>query len=101
MPIDETQPVLEQDDHASEREVSPPSRHQIIRSQQENRKKAQPYLIGGLVLLVLILIIPTVAFVLNFVLPPSRLAVQVEDKIYTRGDVVNFIRLPLVITISF
>jgi hypothetical protein len=92
VPIDETQPVLKQDDHASEREATPPSRRQIIYSHQEKKKKARPYLIGGLVLLALILIIPTVAFVLHFVLPPSRLAVQVEDKIYTRGDVVNFIR---------
>ena len=39
MPIDETQPVLKQDDHASEREATPPSRRQIIYSHQEKRKK--------------------------------------------------------------
>ena len=70
----------------------PPTRRELLAAQRRQSYRSRPFIIIGVLLLVAILAIPTVAFVNRFVLPPRQLAVRVEDKVFTRGDVVNFIR---------
>jgi len=69
-----------------------PTRREILAAQRQQRSRSRPFVIVGLLLLMAIVAIPTVAFVYRFVLPPRQLAVRVEDRVFTRGDVVNFIR---------
>ena len=70
----------------------PPTRRELLAAQRRQSYRSRPFIIIGVLLLVAILAIPTVAFVNRFVLPPRQLALRVEDKVFTRGDVVNFIR---------
>ena len=69
-----------------------PSRGSILAGITARRKRNKPYVIAGWIVLLLILSIPTVAFVQQYVLPPRELALRVEDIEYTRGDLVDFIR---------
>ena len=68
------------------------TRREIVEARARQGRRNRPYIIAGLVVLVAILVIPTVAYVQKFVIPPSRVAVSVGDVKYTRGDLVNFIR---------
>lgn len=70
----------------------PPTRRELLAAQRRQSYRSRPFIIIGVLLLAAILAIPTIAFVNRFVLPPRQLAVRVEDKVFTRGDVVNFIR---------
>jgi hypothetical protein len=64
----------------------------MVRQKKQRSLKSRPYIIGGLILLLGLLAIPTVAFVNTYVMPPRKLAIQVGDVKYTRGDVVDLIR---------
>ena len=68
------------------------SRFDILREKKQRSIKGRPYLIAGTVLLFLILLIPAVAFINQFVIPPRQLAIRVGDATYNRGDVVEMIR---------
>ena len=68
------------------------SRFDILREKKQRSVKGRPYLIAGIILLVLILLIPTVAFINQFIIPPRQLAIRVGDATYNRGDVVEMIR---------
>ena len=70
----------------------PPTRREILDAHTAQRRRGRPFAIGGLILLLALLAIPTVAYVSRYVLPPRQLAVRVEDQVYTWGDVVNYIR---------
>jgi len=70
----------------------PPTRREILAAQRRQSSRSRPFIIVGVLVLAAILAIPTVAFITRYVLPPRQLAVRVEDKVFTRGDVVNFIR---------
>jgi hypothetical protein len=77
--------------------VSRPPTRLLTRREMVAEKKAQsrrnrPYIIGGLLIFLVILTVPIYGYVREFVLPYRDIAVQVNDKIYTRGDVVHFIR---------
>lgn len=69
-----------------------PSRFEIVREKKRRSLKGRPYIIGGIVLLLGLLVIPTVAFINTYVMPPRALAIRVGDVEYTRGDVVDLIR---------
>jgi parvulin-like peptidyl-prolyl isomerase len=73
-------------------EVRLPTRRSILAGITAQRRRNRPYVIAGWIVLLLILAIPTVAFVQKFVLPPRELALRVENVEYTRGDLVDFIR---------
>lgn len=100
---DEPQPDDLSEEHGSrdeaESEAPEPSeatrastRRRIIAAREQRRRKNRPYVILGAVVLLALLAIPGVAFVRKFVIPPTRLAVQVENVKYTQGDVVNYLR---------
>lgn len=88
---DAPQPLAEQPG-AQPAEPVRPTRQSIIARQAELRRRTRPFFIGGIVVFLLILTIPTYAFVQKYVLPPRELALRVEDVEYTRGDLVSFIR---------
>jgi hypothetical protein len=69
-----------------------PGRRQIIARTKAQKRRNRPFIIAGILILLAVLVIPAVAYVREFVLPPRELAVRVNDKVYTRGDVVDFIR---------
>ena len=68
------------------------TRKEIMAAKADQSRKNRPWILAGILLLVAIAAIPTWAFINEFVLPPRELAVRVEDRIYTRGEVVDFIR---------
>ena len=68
------------------------TRFEMVKAKQRRSLKGRPYIIGAIVVVVLLLIVPAVAFVNTFVVPPRQVAIQVGDAIYTRGDVVDLIR---------
>ena len=70
----------------------PPSRREIIEQKRRQGRRNRPFLIAGLLLFVTILTVPGYGYVQQFVLPPREIAVQINDVIYTRGDVVDFVR---------
>ena len=72
--------------------IRPPSRREIIEQKRRQGRRNRPFLIAGLLLFVAILTVPGYGYVQQFVLPPREIAVQVNDVIYTRGDVVDFVR---------
>ena len=69
-----------------------PSRFEMVRNQKRRSVKSRPFLIAAGVLLLGLLAIPAYGFYDKYVAPPRKLAVQVGDERYTRGDVVNFVR---------
>ena len=70
----------------------PPSRRELIEQKNRQARRNRPFLIAGVLLFIAILAIPAYGYVRQFVLPPREIAVQVNDAIYTRGDVVSFVR---------
>ncbi len=52
----------------------------------------RPFIIAALVSVLALMAIPGWAFYQTYVEPPQEIAVQVADTIYTRGDVVEYIR---------
>ena len=68
------------------------SRFEIMRRQKRATLQSRPFIIGALVFVLLVLMIPAYGFYQRYVVPPTEIAVKVEDKVYTRGDIVNYIR---------
>jgi len=89
--------INSQSDEVESTPVSRPQTRLLNRRELVAEKKAQsrrnrPYIIGGFLIFLVILTVPIYGFVREFVLPSREIAVQVNDKIYTRGDVVDFVR---------
>jgi hypothetical protein len=53
------------------------SRFEIVRQKKQRNLKSRPYIIAGLIVLLGLLAIPTVAFINTYVMPPRKLAIQV------------------------
>ena len=68
------------------------SRMDYLRESKENSSKSRPYFIFGIIIVIILLLIPAYSYFQIYVFPPRELALRVEDKEYSRGDVVNFIR---------
>ena len=68
------------------------SRMDYLRESKENSSKSRPYFIFGILIVIILLLIPAYSYFQIYVFPPRELALRVEDKEYSRGDVVNFIR---------
>ncbi len=68
------------------------SRFEMMRRRERAALRNRPFIIGALVFVLLVLAIPAYGFYQRYVVPPTEIAVQVEDRIYTRGDIVNYIR---------
>ena len=68
------------------------SRFEMMRQRERAALRNRPFMIGALVFVLLVLAIPAYGFYQRYVVPPTEIAVQVEDRIYTRGDIVNYIR---------
>ena len=68
------------------------SRFQMMRDRENDAIRSRPFIIGALVFFALVLIVPGYGFYQTYVAPTQEAAVRVEDAIYTRGDVVDFIR---------
>jgi hypothetical protein len=68
------------------------SRFEIMRRRELAALRNRPFVIGALIFVILVMAIPAYGFYLRYVVPPTEVAVKVEDKTYTRGDIVNYIR---------
>lgn len=68
------------------------SRFEMMRDRDRAALKSRPFIIAALVFFALVLIIPGFAFYRVYIAPTQEPAVKVEDAVYTRGDVVDFIR---------
>ena len=68
------------------------SRFQMMRDRERDGLRSRPFIVGALVFFVAVLVIPGFAFYQTYVVPTQEAAVKVEDAVYTRGDVVDFIR---------
>lgn len=68
------------------------SRFEIMRRRERAALRNRPFIIGALVFVLIVLAIPGYGFYQQYVEPPTEVAVQVEDTVYTRGDIVNYIR---------
>jgi hypothetical protein len=68
------------------------NRRELVAEKKAQSRRNRPYIIGGFLIFLVILTVPIYGFVREFVLPSREIAVQVNDKIYTRGDVVDFVR---------
>jgi len=68
------------------------SRFQMMRDRESDALRSRPFIIGALVFFAMVLVIPGYAFYQTYVAPTQEAAVRVEDAVYTRGDVVDFIR---------
>ena len=69
-----------------------PTRREIMAQKEEQSRRNKPYILAGVLIILGLAAIPAYAFINEFVLPPREKAISVEDRIYTRGDVVDFIR---------
>ena len=65
------------------------SRFEMMRQRERAALRNRPFIIGALVFVLLVLMVPAYGFYQRYVVPPTEIAVQVEDKIYTRGDIVQ------------
>ncbi len=70
----------------------PLSRRELVAQRKAQGRRNRPFIIGGLLIFLAILAVPIYGYVQEFVLPPRQIAVQVNDAVYTRGDVVDFVR---------
>lgn len=70
----------------------PSSRRELVAQKQAQGRRNRPFIIGGLLIFLAILAVPVYGYVQVFVLPSREVAVQVNDAVYTRGDVVDFVR---------
>ena len=71
---------------------SPKSRFAIARSQTDSGRKHRPFIILGLLLFLVALGFIAYAFVNAYIVPANLTAIRVGDVVYTRGDVIEFIR---------
>lgn len=68
------------------------SRMDYLKESKENSSRSRPYVIFGIIIVIILLLIPAYSYFQIYVFPPRELALRVEDKEYSRGDVVDFIR---------
>lgn len=68
------------------------TRRQMVDDKRQLQLKSRPFIIVAIIILIGLLAIPVNAYFQNYVFPPRELALRIEDTVYTRGDVVNFIR---------
>ncbi len=68
------------------------SRSEIIASSKRLKLKNRPFIYLAVVFLIIITFIPVIYYVQTHITPYNTEALVVEDKIYTRGNVVDFIR---------
>ncbi len=68
------------------------SRMDYLKESKESSSRSRPYVIFGIIIVLILLLIPAYSYFQIYVFPPRELALKVEDKVYSRGDVVNFIR---------
>ena len=68
------------------------SRFEIMRRRDQATLRNRPFIIAALVFVLVLMAIPGWGFYQTYVQPPQEIAVQVADTIYTRGDVVDYIR---------
>ncbi len=68
------------------------SRFELMRMRERAALRNRPFVIGAIIFVILVMAIPAYGFYRLYVEPPTEIAVQVEDKVYTRGDIVNYIR---------
>ncbi len=68
------------------------SRFEIMRRRERAALRNRPFVIAAIIFVAVVMMIPAYGFYRNYVVPPTEIAVQVEDRIYTRGDIVNYIR---------
>ena len=61
------------------------SRFEMMRQRERAALRNRPFIIGALVFVLLVLMVPAYGFYQRYVVPPTEIAVQVEDRIYTRG----------------
>ena len=87
--IDQTMDPVDDDSIWTPRDLT---RKEIMAAKADQGRKNRPWILAGVLILVGIAAIPAWAFINEFVLPPRELAVRVEDRSYTRGEVVDFIR---------
>ena len=71
------------------------SRSEIIASSKRLKLKNRPFIYLAVVFLIIITFIPVIYYVQTHITPYNTEALVVEDKIYTRGNVVDFIRFNL------
>ena len=68
------------------------SRFELMRRRERAALRNRPFIIGAIIFVFLVLAIPAYGFYRQYVEPPTEIAVKVEDSVYTRGDIVNYIR---------
>ena len=68
------------------------SRFELMRRRERAALRNRPFIIGAIIFVLAVLAIPAYGFYRQYVEPPTEIAVKVEDSIYTRGDIVNYIR---------
>ena len=68
------------------------SRFEMMRRRERAALRNRPFIFGALIFVLLVLTIPAYGFYRYYIEPPTEVAVQVEDAVYTRGDIVNYIR---------
>jgi len=65
----------------------------IVRSRQIGRRKEKWTLIIASMAIALVVAIPTTGYVINFVLPPREVVIQVNSIEYSLGDIVKMLRI--------
>ncbi len=68
------------------------SRFEYLHATREENRRKRPFVIIGAVILVLLAGVIGYAYISAFVIPPRNVILRVGDTVYTRGDVVDFIR---------
>ncbi len=68
------------------------SRFEMMRRRKTSALRNRNFVIGALIFVLLVMMIPAYGFYRQYIQPPTEMAVRVEDRVYTRGDVVNYIR---------
>ena len=65
----------------------------ITRSRRVERRKERWALLIASIAIALVIAIPSVGYVINFVLPPREVVIQVNSVEYTLGDIVKLLRV--------
>ncbi len=68
------------------------SRFELASQNRLMRRQQKPFIFLGLLIALCAAVFLGYAFISVYVLPSEKIALQIEDKIYTRGDLVDFIR---------
>ena len=68
------------------------SRFDLLKDKKNQNRKSRPFLYLGFIIILIIVIIPVYSFYSTYIKPPTEIALRVNDKEYTRGDVVDYIR---------